>query len=113
MKYNFAEYEKKLKKYLDKDRYRHTLGVMYTAAALAMAHDDDIEQAQMAGLLHDCAKCIPNKKKLKICKKTEYTDFICGEVQSVPSPCKAWGLYCKGKISDRGRRDPLCYPLAY
>ena len=69
MKYNFAEYEKKLKKYLDKDRYRHTLGVMYTAAALAMAHDDDMEQAQMAGLLHDCAKCIPNKKKLKICKK--------------------------------------------
>ena len=69
MKYNFAEYEKKLKKYLDKDRYRHTLGVMYTAAALAMAHDHDMEQAQMAGLLHDCAKCIPNKKKLKICKK--------------------------------------------
>lgn len=69
MKYNFAEYEKKLKKYLDKDRYRHTLGVMYTAAALAMAHECDMEQAQMAGLLHDCAKCIPNKKKLKICRK--------------------------------------------
>ena len=69
MKYDFAGYEKKLKKYLDKDRYRHTLGVMYTAAALAMAHDYDMEQAQMAGLLHDCAKCIPNKKKLKICKK--------------------------------------------
>ena len=69
MKYDFAGYEKKLKKYLDKDRYIHTLGVMYTAAALAMAHDYDMEQAQMAGLLHDCAKCIPNKKKLKICKK--------------------------------------------
>ena len=69
MKYNFAEYEKKLKKYLDKGRYRHTLGVMYTAAALAMAHEYDMEQAQMAGLLHDCAKCIPNKKKLKICRK--------------------------------------------
>ena len=61
MKYDFAGYEKKLKKYLDKDRYIHTLGVMYTAAALAMAHDYDMEQAQMAGLLHDCAKCIPNK----------------------------------------------------
>lgn len=42
---------------------------MYTAAALAMAHEYDMEQAQMAGLLHDCAKCIPNKKKLKICRK--------------------------------------------
>ncbi|HIZ66131.1 MAG TPA: HD domain-containing protein, partial [Candidatus Blautia pullicola] len=69
MKYDFAEYEKKLKKYLDKDRYRHTLGVMYTASALAMAHGSDIEKAQAAGLLHDCAKCIPNKKKLKLCKK--------------------------------------------
>lgn len=69
MKYDFAGFESKLKKYLDKDRYRHTLGVMYTAGALAMAHDCSLEQAQMAGLLHDCAKCIPNKKKLKICKK--------------------------------------------
>lgn len=35
MKYDFAEIEKKLKKYLDKDRFMHTQGVMYTAAALA------------------------------------------------------------------------------
>lgn len=69
MKYDFSEIQKRLRKYLDKGRYEHTLGVMYTAAALAMAHGTDIEQARLAGLLHDCAKCIPNKKKLKICKK--------------------------------------------
>ena len=69
MKYDFAEIEKKLKKYLDKDRFMHTQGVMYTAAALAMAHGTNMEQARLAGLLHDCAKCIPNKKKLKICRK--------------------------------------------
>ncbi len=63
------EIEKKLKKYLDKERYTHTLGVMYTAASLAMAHQADVEQAMYAGLLHDCAKCISNKEKLKICKK--------------------------------------------
>ena len=28
-----------------------------------------MEKAQLAGLLHDCAKCIPNEKKLKICVK--------------------------------------------
>ena len=38
MKSEIAEIEKKLKKYLDKDRFVHTQGVMYTAAALAMAH---------------------------------------------------------------------------
>ena len=58
-----------LKKELDKDRYEHTLGVMYTSACLAMANGYDMEKAQLAGLLHDCAKCIPNEKKLKICVK--------------------------------------------
>ena len=51
-----TEIEKKLKKELDKERYTHTLGVMYTAAALAMAHHANLEQAMYAGLLHDCAK---------------------------------------------------------
>ena len=61
--------EKKLRKELDKERYEHTMGVMYTAAALAMAHQSDIEQAMYAGLLHDCAKCIPNEDKLRLCEK--------------------------------------------
>ena len=34
--------EKKLKKALDKERYTHTIGVMYTAASLAMAHGADL-----------------------------------------------------------------------
>ena len=68
-KYDLQKIEKKLKKYLDDDRLWHTLGVMHTAAALAMVYDVDLEKAQIAGLLHDCAKCIPTKKKLKLCKE--------------------------------------------
>lgn len=67
--YNISKMQKKLKKELDEDRYRHTLGVMYTSAALAMRYGADLEKAQVAGLLHDCAKCIPNDKKLKLCEK--------------------------------------------
>lgn len=67
--YDFVALQKKLKKELDGARFQHTLGVMYTAAALAMAHDGDLMQAQAAGLLHDCAKCIPSKKKLKLCEQ--------------------------------------------
>lgn len=63
--------EKQLKKELDKERFTHTLGVMYTAASLAMAHGADMEQALYAGLLHDCAKCIPNEEKLALCQKYE------------------------------------------
>lgn len=54
---------------LDKERYEHTLGVMYTAASMAMCHDEDIEKALLAGLLHDCAKCIPGDTKIKLCNK--------------------------------------------
>ena len=61
--YNILKMQKKLKKYLDEMRFWHTLGVMYTSASLAMRYGVDIEKAQVAGLLHDCAKCIPNDKK--------------------------------------------------
>ena len=63
------EIRKRLKKVLDKGRYEHTKGVMYTAASLAMAYEYPIEDAMLAGLLHDCAKCIPNDEKISLCKK--------------------------------------------
>ena len=65
----FPKYQKKLKKELDTDRYAHTIGVAYTAAALAMRYGANVQQAQGAGLLHDCAKCIPNNKKIALCHK--------------------------------------------
>lgn len=61
--------QQKLKKHLDEDRYEHTLGVMYTAGALAMRYQENIRSALIAGLLHDCAKCIPTNKKFKMCSK--------------------------------------------
>ena len=67
-----------MQKHLDEDRYEHTIGVMYTCSCTCNAYtDDDLKKAQVAGLLHDCAKCIPNEKKLKICEKTifEVSDF--------------------------------------
>lgn len=71
MRYDLNAFAKKLKKHQDKYRFQHTQGVRYTAAALAMAHGYDLEKAETAGLLHDCAKCIPNDKKLKICSKNQ------------------------------------------
>ena len=69
MSYNFSKTKKTLRKYLDCDRFEHSEGVMYTAAALAMRYGENLEKAQIAGILHDCAKCIPDNKKLKICEK--------------------------------------------
>ena len=61
--------QKKMKKKLNEYRYEHTLGVMYTSAALAMRHGVDLEQALVAGLLHDCAKCYSDEKKFELCEK--------------------------------------------
>lgn len=61
--------KKDLKKEMDDSRFEHTLGVMYTCAALAMRYRYDMDKAMLAGLMHDCAKCMPNAKKLKMAEK--------------------------------------------
>lgn len=48
-------------------RFRHTLGVAYTATSLAMCNDVNLNDAQIAGLLHDCAKYMNDKKSLEFC----------------------------------------------
>lgn len=58
-----------MEKCQDEKRFQHTLGVTYTAASLAMVYDEDIRKAQIAGLLHDSAKCMDNEKRISICKK--------------------------------------------
>ncbi len=69
MSYDITKLRKEVKKVLDKDRYQHTLGVMYTSASMAMSHGADIEKAMAAGVLHDCAKCYSTEEKYKLCKK--------------------------------------------
>lgn len=69
MNHKVQKISKKLKTELDENRYEHTLGVMYTASSMAMCHGEDMEKALLAGLLHDCAKCIPSEKKIALCEK--------------------------------------------
>ena len=63
------EIKKKLSKILKKDRYEHTIGVMYTAASLAMCYGEDIQKALTAGLLHDCGKYCSAKDQIHLCEK--------------------------------------------
>ena len=65
----FKEIKEKLKIALDESRYEHTLGVMYTAGCMAMAHGYEIRKAMLAGLLHDCAKCMSHEERLTLCKE--------------------------------------------
>lgn len=71
------EIELKIQEHMDAKRFRHTLGVMYTAGSLAMAHGANINNAMIGGLLHDCAKCVPKNimKKKCIDFKVELSEF--------------------------------------
>lgn len=53
---------------LKPSRYRHTMGVMYTAAALAMRWGADVHRAMAAGLLHDCGKYPSIDRQIEGCR---------------------------------------------
>lgn len=63
------EMREKLKERLTERRFEHSLGVEYTATAMAMCHNVDIEKAAIAGLLHDCGKNYSAQDKIAKCEK--------------------------------------------
>ncbi len=57
----YEEMRALLEKSLKTSRYQHSLGVAETAVFLARRFGVDEEQAQVAGLLHDCAREFRNE----------------------------------------------------
>ena len=55
-------------------RFSHTLAVAYTARHLARVHDLDVQKAEIAGLLHDCAKCLPLPEMQRLADEYRVTD---------------------------------------
>ncbi len=58
-----------LKKRQSAHRYQHTISVMYTAAALCMRYDEDVNKGMLAGALHDCGKLVEIKDYVAECEK--------------------------------------------
>ncbi len=75
---NVEKVQEKLQSKLTPKRFIHTIGVRYTAAALAMRYGLSIEDASMAGVLHDCAKCFTDDELVKKCIKH---NLDCTEVE--------------------------------
>lgn len=60
----------KLRNTISHERYIHSLGVAYTACALAMRYKyEPCERAFIAGLLHDCAKYADKEKMMITCEQ--------------------------------------------
>ena len=71
----------KLKASLKPGRYEHSLSVSFTCMALAVRYGYDLDKAELAGLLHDCAKCYDNNSIIAACRNSgmELTE---GELQA-------------------------------
>lgn len=69
MKEQIITYRKQLKSRLDPMRYEHSVSVSFTCTALAMRYGYDLEKAELAGLLHDCAKRYTDSELIDRCRK--------------------------------------------
>lgn len=69
MKDEYNKIKEKLSKKLSVKRFDHTIGVSYTAAAMAMRYGLNVDRAAMSGLLHDCAKYMTDDELIEKCTK--------------------------------------------
>jgi predicted HD superfamily hydrolase involved in NAD metabolism len=107
--------KKYLKNHLTKDRYTHTIGVAYTAVSMAMRYNPDtntdefIKRAELAGLLHDCAKCMDNDKKIRTCDKYNipYSNFEAENAYLLHGRIGAYIAMTKFDIDDQEILDAI------
>ena len=97
-----TEIRKHLKKKLNPMRYEHTLGVSYTCMALAMRYSADLDQAEMAGLLHDCAKRYDDVAIIRKCQErgVELTESELRAPAVIHAKLGAWMAEHKYGITD-------------
>ncbi len=65
---SIEEIKKELKRELNEERYIHSIGTAETAQKLAKDFGLNEQKAYIAGLLHDCAKCMDFELSKKIVK---------------------------------------------
>lgn len=74
MKFSLEQADKWLRENLNDKRYQHSLGTAEYASKLAQEFGQDKEKAYIAGLLHDCAKCLSDEELREIIDK--YLDDV-------------------------------------
>lgn len=109
---DLTKLRKEMEKILEPNRYEHTLSVAYTAANLAAVHGEDVQKALVAGVLHDCAKCLSHKKQIALCKKyhVQLSEMEADE-NSPLLHAKAGSVLAKEEygIADEDILNAICY----
>ncbi len=100
--FNIEEAKNWLKEHLNEERYNHSIGTMEAAVELARMLNLDENKAQIAGLMHDCAKCFPNDKLLKIIhdELTDVQDSELVNYKTLHAPVSAYVAQHEFGITD-------------
>lgn len=109
---DLAKLRKHMEEELEPKRYEHTLSVTYTAANLAAVHGVDVQKALVAGMLHDCAKCLSHKKQMALCVKNHVQlSELEAEENSPLIHAKAGSVLAKEEygITDDDILNAICY----
>lgn len=68
----------KVSEMVDADRFAHSMGVAEMAVKLAQKYGADEKKAEIAGILHDCAKNLPKDESIRLCEEAGIVlDPIC------------------------------------
>lgn len=108
---NRLQMRDKLKEKLSEKRFEHSLGVEYTAGTMAFMYGVDLEKALIAGLLHDCAKYVPNDKKISKCEKHKIPISECEYANPELLHAKLSAVYAEEKygITDKEILSAICF----
>lgn len=100
--FNIEEVKNWLKENLNEERYNHSIGTMEQAVELAGMLNLNVEKARIAGLMHDCAKCFPNDKLLKIIhdELTDVQDYELVNYKTLHAPVSAYIAKTEFGITD-------------
>ncbi len=80
-----------LKANLTQERYEHSLGTAECAEYLAKKYGINPQKAYFAGLIHDCAKCLPNNEMQNIIEN--FVTLECGESENPKTHHAPAGVY--------------------
>lgn len=100
-----------VKKKQNEKRFEHTLGVAYTAACMAFGTGVPPLKAELAGLLHDCAKCYTDKELIDLCRKNrvELSDEELASPQVIHAKYGAYLVRHEIEIKDEDIINAVCY----
>lgn len=79
-----------LKGNVDEERLLHSLGCAQCAAELAERFELDEKKAYVAGLLHDCAKCLDNTHMMEIAQNLELENGELSNPKVLHAPVSAY-----------------------